>query len=34
MVRSESFPAQAGKHCDHCSFTALCPVKGAGTVLS
>ncbi|MGZ6804907.1 MAG: RecB family exonuclease, partial [Nocardioidaceae bacterium] len=34
VVRSESFPAQAGKHCDHCSFTAVCPVKGAGTVLS
>ncbi len=34
VVRSESFPAQAGKHCEHCSFTAICPVKGAGTVLS
>jgi superfamily I DNA/RNA helicase/RecB family exonuclease len=34
VVRSESFPARAGKHCEHCSFTAICPVKGAGTVLS
>ncbi len=34
VVRSESFPAQAGPHCEHCSFTPLCPVKGAGTVLS
>ena len=34
VVRSETFPAQAGKHCEHCSFTAICPIKGAGTVLS
>ena len=34
VVRSEVFAAQAGKHCEHCSFTAICPVKGAGTVLS
>ncbi|MGN6132361.1 MAG: RecB family exonuclease, partial [Nocardioidaceae bacterium] len=34
VVRSESFPAQAGKHCEHCAFVAICPVKGAGTVLS
>ncbi|HSE56408.1 MAG TPA: PD-(D/E)XK nuclease family protein, partial [Nocardioidaceae bacterium] len=34
VVRSESFPAQGGDHCKHCSFHAICPVKGAGTVLS
>jgi RecB family exonuclease len=34
VVRSESFPAQAGDHCTRCAFTAICPVKGAGTVLS
>ncbi len=34
VVRGEEFPARAGGHCDHCSFHAICPVKGAGTVLS
>jgi superfamily I DNA/RNA helicase/RecB family exonuclease len=34
VVRGEEFPARAGGHCDHCSFQAICPVKGAGTVLS
>ena len=34
IVRSEEFPARAGDHCDHCCFHAICPVKGAGTVLS
>jgi RecB family exonuclease len=34
VVRGESFPARAGGHCDHCSFHAICPIKGAGTVLS
>jgi superfamily I DNA/RNA helicase/RecB family exonuclease len=34
VVRGEEFPARAGSHCDHCSFHAICPVKGAGTVLS
>ena len=33
-VRSETFPAQAGDHCKDCSFQAICPIKGAGTVLS
>jgi RecB family exonuclease len=33
-IRSETFPARAGGHCDHCSFHAICPIKGAGTVLS
>ncbi len=33
-VRGEQFPARAGAHCDHCGFHAICPVKGAGTVLS
>ena len=34
VVREESFVARPGGHCDHCSFHAICPVKGAGTVLS
>ncbi|HEU4512516.1 MAG TPA: ATP-dependent DNA helicase [Nocardioidaceae bacterium] len=34
VVRGEEFPARAGAHCDHCSFHAICPVRGAGTVLS
>jgi superfamily I DNA/RNA helicase/RecB family exonuclease len=34
VVRGEEFHARAGKHCDHCSFHAVCPVKGSGTVLS
>ncbi|MFZ5848731.1 MAG: ATP-dependent helicase [Actinomycetota bacterium] len=34
VVRGEAFEARAGAHCDHCSFHAICPVKGAGTVLS
>ncbi|HET7358232.1 MAG TPA: ATP-dependent DNA helicase [Nocardioidaceae bacterium] len=34
VVRQEAFVATPGKHCDHCGFQAICPVKGAGTVLS
>jgi len=34
VVRGEVFEARAGAHCDHCSFHAICPIKGAGTVLS
>ena len=34
VVRDEAFVATPGKHCDHCGFQAICPVKGAGTVLS
>ncbi len=33
-VRAEQFVARAGKHCDHCSFHAICPTKTSGTVLS
>ncbi|MBB6629096.1 ATP-dependent helicase [Nocardioides sp. KIGAM211] len=33
-IRDETFPARSGNHCDTCSFLAICPVKGAGTVLS
>ena len=33
-VRSETFEARAGDHCRRCTFQNLCPVKGAGTVLS
>jgi RecB family exonuclease len=33
-VRSEEFEARAGDHCQRCSFQPICPVKGAGTVLS
>jgi RecB family exonuclease len=33
-VRTETFEARAGDHCRRCGFQTLCPVKGAGTVLS
>lgn len=33
-LRDEDLPARAGSHCDHCAFTALCPVRGSGTVLT
>jgi superfamily I DNA/RNA helicase/RecB family exonuclease len=33
-LRTERFPARPGEHCDHCDFQAICPVKGAGTVLA
>jgi RecB family exonuclease len=33
-LRSEEFPAIAGDHCKDCAFTAICSIKGAGTVLS
>lgn len=32
MLRSETFPAVAGAHCEQCSFVALCPIKSAGAV--
>ncbi|MCW2857696.1 MAG: ATP-dependent helicase [Marmoricola sp.] len=34
VVRDERFEARPGTVCDHCDFTALCPAKNAGTVLS
>jgi RecB family exonuclease len=34
VVRSEQLVARAGPHCEHCGFHAVCPIKGAGTVLS
>lgn len=34
LIREERFPARAGKQCDRCAFTAICPIQGAGTVLS
>ena len=33
-VRQETLSARTGKHCDTCGFVAICPVRGAGTVLS
>ncbi len=33
-VRSETFEARSGEHCRRCSFQAICPAQGAGTVLS
>ena len=33
-IRDEDFPAQEGRHCDYCDFTAMCPAKTSGTVLS
>ena len=32
LVRSETFPATTGPHCRDCSFTAICPARGAGSV--
>jgi superfamily I DNA/RNA helicase/RecB family exonuclease len=34
VVRDEDLVARSGDHCKHCSFQAICPIKGAGTVLS
>jgi RecB family exonuclease len=34
VVRNETFVATPGRHCEHCDFQAICPAKGAGTVLS
>ena len=34
VIRSETIEARPGKHCENCDFVAICPVKGAGTVLS
>jgi superfamily I DNA/RNA helicase/RecB family exonuclease len=34
VVRSEQLVARAGPHCEQCDFHAVCPIKGAGTVLS
>jgi RecB family exonuclease len=33
VLRSESFPALAGPHCEDCDFVSLCPIKSAGAVL-
>jgi RecB family exonuclease len=33
-VRAEEFVARPGKHCNHCSFHAICPSKTSGTVLA
>jgi superfamily I DNA/RNA helicase/RecB family exonuclease len=33
VLRSESFPAVSGPHCDDCDFVPLCPIKSAGAVL-
>ncbi|MCX6396495.1 MAG: ATP-dependent DNA helicase [Propionibacteriales bacterium] len=34
LIRAERFEARPGKPCERCDFTALCPAKNAGTVLS
>jgi superfamily I DNA/RNA helicase/RecB family exonuclease len=34
VLRSERLSATANDYCDYCSFQALCPVVGSGTVLS
>ncbi|QBX57614.1 ATP-dependent helicase [Nocardioides seonyuensis] len=31
-LRRETFPARIGAHCRYCSFLAICPAKGAGSV--
>jgi hypothetical protein len=33
-LRREEFPAVVGQHCRDCSFVSLCPIKGAGPVVS
>ncbi|WP_109510369.1 ATP-dependent helicase [Nocardioides speluncae] len=33
-LRAEEFVARPGTHCERCAFTALCPDKNSGTVLS
>ncbi len=33
-LRSESFPARPGGHCEHCDFQRLCPAQNSETVLS
>ena len=33
-LRAEEFVVRPGKHCERCSFQAICPDKAAGTVLS
>ncbi|GGO77591.1 ATP-dependent helicase [Nocardioides deserti] len=33
-LRAEEFVARPGGHCDRCAFTAICPTKASGTVLS
>jgi len=33
-IRSETFVARPGGHCDRCPFTALCPAHASGSVLS
>ena len=32
LVRAETFPARTGPHCRYCTFTAICPARGAGSV--
>ena len=34
MIRTEVFPAVAGQHCRDCDFVSLCPIKGAGSVVT
>ncbi|MDO7867434.1 ATP-dependent helicase [Nocardioides jiangxiensis] len=34
LVRDEQFPALTGQHCDRCAFTAICPAKSAGSVVT
>ncbi|MBO9521627.1 MAG: ATP-dependent helicase [Nocardioidaceae bacterium] len=33
-LRTESFPAVAGAHCEQCPFVPVCPIKSAGAVLA
>ncbi len=34
VMRGEALEARSGDHCERCTFTAICPVKGGGNVLS
>jgi RecB family exonuclease len=34
LVRAEQFPAVSGPHCERCAFTAICPARSAGSVVT
>ncbi len=34
LIRSETFPAVIGPQCERCAFTAICPAKSAGSVVT
>jgi ATP-dependent exoDNAse (exonuclease V) beta subunit len=34
MMRSETFPAVVGQHCQQCAFLSICPARSAGSVIT